>query len=518
MTPLARMCAVSLAAALGAACWPRWYLVRDVPRCVSRLDGPMSRFAKTYCALIKNRDTYPFDKNAWVRCLVTDDGRTRGFDTLFVGSSIIFAVVACPSDGQPDFFAPVQEESEELLADLTETVVPTICDGQTLLAHEVLDAEETGRAERLGYARVFRFPAVDVQCRDGVTSQDNLASLEQLVHDFLLSFTAYVSRHEKLPTDLQQLHEATLAEPLPPDPWGHPFFLDLADNEVRLMTAGPDTVRGTDDDQELATVTTTWDAEVHSFSVGWSVPFAYDHIGAPAGCDYRGLIATKSQATLTRRVHRDEPELWAHALDPQQPVSGDALEVVGGTLQVDVSPVGRDVQMSQVVLRLIPVEQRHDVYRLQAEARGFATLPVTEVRVRPQCPVRLRRGRLHAGRQELAVVFSAEQCTDVPPGVRFTLSALVSRLLHQRGLDQLAAGRDLPAARAFALAFHKDSEFGRAAFDAARAFARADNADAALSFLALAMALNADKYSARAREHPDLSTLRQSSRFQEIVP
>jgi len=228
-------------AAPASACSMGSYATVDLPFCVNPEPNKSSAPEKSITVLRKHRGGWSMEP------LHQGFGGPYVLGTIGAGKTIL-AVVAC--EGQRDKVL----NAEEFMKEFSETHVPSLCGGQEVLVHTVLKAEKDARARALGYDGVYHFPKVELGCVDGKTVQDNFRTLGQILGDFVMSVQAFMDRQERVPAGFAELKEVTLANPLPPDPWGAPLKFDVSKDRVRLLSSGPDGKYGNEDDEVVCTV------------------------------------------------------------------------------------------------------------------------------------------------------------------------------------------------------------------------------------------------------------------------
>lgn len=233
-------CVLGLAAP-AAACSMGSYTTVDLPFCVSPEPGKSSMPAKSLTVLRKHWGGWSMEP------LSQGFGGPHRLGVIGAKKTIL-AVVAC--EAQRDQVL----NAEEYMKEFSETHVPSLCDGQKVLVHTVLKAEKDARALALGHDGLYHFPKIELGCVDGRTVQDNLRTLGQILGDFVMSVQAFMEKEGRPPAGVAELKEVTLANPLPPDPWGAALKFQVSGKGVKLLSSGPDGKYGNEDDEEVCSV------------------------------------------------------------------------------------------------------------------------------------------------------------------------------------------------------------------------------------------------------------------------
>ncbi|MFH1435909.1 MAG: hypothetical protein ABIJ56_09360 [Pseudomonadota bacterium] len=229
---------LAAAAVLSAGCKSKSYAFVDVPFCASDDPGQDTRFAHEYRLLVKHSNGYMVS------------GLSHGMSTPnrlspVSREKILIALVRCPDADVPPINAV------EAMKEFSEKKIPEVCKGQKTMVHGRLEAEQSARASALGYGGFFHFPKVDLPCRGGKMTQDNLYTFGQIMDSFKDSVNAFAGRHGRLPGTFAELQKETLADPLPKDPWGSPLAFKREGDKVLLVCSGPDKKQGTGDDRKI---------------------------------------------------------------------------------------------------------------------------------------------------------------------------------------------------------------------------------------------------------------------------
>ncbi len=265
----------------------RGYKVLNYPQCFTEEGYPLLEFKGNYIQLIKTSDGYSYGpfKPRVSRKITADE--------------IILAIVSC-SKQQID----LPNNLKDIIKQLTDDHVPTVCTGQKTIIHQRLKAKKSERATALGYKGYFLYPKIDLACEKGKIIQKDNYSIGQISGSFNEAVEAYVMKHDKFPLSSSDLVKENLIDPLPKDPWGNPFVIQVKEIEktgksksthsLHLITKGSDERLNTPDDYEVCRLNAHFSEEKHRRGIS-SSSFTYGFKGlliAPYG-DYKAFLKSR---------------------------------------------------------------------------------------------------------------------------------------------------------------------------------------------------------------------------------